>query len=56
MNDVRSGQCKILMVSVERFKNERFRQFIESVQVSMLVVDEAHCIYSVSTSAHSYCH
>ena len=44
MNDVRSGQCKILMVSVERFKNERFRQFIESVQVSMLVVDEAHCI------------
>ncbi|MHC6646196.1 RecQ family ATP-dependent DNA helicase [Alteromonas sp. HB246098] len=44
MNDVRSGKCKILMVSVERFKNERFRQFIESVQVSMLVVDEAHCI------------
>ena len=44
MNDVRSGRCKILMVSVERFKNERFRQFIESVQVSMLVVDEAHCI------------
>ena len=44
MNDVRSGQCKILMVSVERFKNERFRQFIESIPVSMLVVDEAHCI------------
>ena len=44
MNDVRSGQCKILMVSVERFKNEHFRQFIESIPVSMLVVDEAHCI------------
>ncbi len=44
MNDVRSGECKILMVSVERFKNERFRQFIESVAVSMLVIDEAHCI------------
>ncbi|WP_338456525.1 RecQ family ATP-dependent DNA helicase [uncultured Alteromonas sp.] len=44
MNDVRSGECKILMVSVERFKNERFRQFIESIQVSMLVIDEAHCI------------
>lgn len=42
--DVRSGKIKILMVSVERFKNERFRQFIQSVQVSMLVVDEAHCI------------
>ncbi|MDX2366867.1 MAG: RecQ family ATP-dependent DNA helicase [Colwellia sp.] len=44
MAGVRSGEIKILMVSVERFKNERFRQFIESVPVSMLVVDEAHCI------------
>jgi ATP-dependent DNA helicase RecQ len=44
MENIRQGQIKILMVSVERFKNERFRQFIESVQVSMLVVDEAHCI------------
>jgi len=44
MANVRSGVTKILMVSVERFKNERFRQFIQSIEVSMLVVDEAHCI------------
>ena len=44
MADVREGNIKILMVSVERFKNERFRQFIGSVPLSMLVVDEAHCI------------
>jgi len=44
MTDVRSGKIKILMVSVERFKNERFRQFIGSIALSMLVVDEAHCI------------
>ncbi|WP_027856357.1 RecQ family ATP-dependent DNA helicase [Marinobacterium jannaschii] len=44
MDDVRSGRIKILMVSVERFKNERFRHFIQSVPLSMLVVDEAHCI------------
>lgn len=44
MNDLRDGKIKILMVSVERFKNERFRRFIQSVPVSMLVVDEAHCI------------
>ena len=44
MADVRAGKIKILMVSVERFKNERFRQFIDSVPLSMLVVDEAHCI------------
>ncbi|MCF6456297.1 ATP-dependent DNA helicase RecQ [Pseudoalteromonas sp. MMG024] len=44
VNRVRQGEIKILMVSVERFKNERFRQFINSVSISMLVVDEAHCI------------
>ena len=44
MSDVRAGKIKILMVSVERFKNERFRQFIDAIPVSMLVVDEAHCI------------
>jgi ATP-dependent DNA helicase RecQ len=44
MADAKSGVLKVLMVSVERFKNERFRQFIQSIKVSMLVVDEAHCI------------
>mgnify|MGYP000109033529 CR=1 FL=1 len=44
MKAIREGTTKILMVSVERFKNERFREFIKSVPVSMLVVDEAHCI------------
>jgi ATP-dependent DNA helicase RecQ len=44
MQGVREGEIKILMVSVERFKNERFRQFIHGVAMSMLVVDEAHCI------------
>lgn len=42
--DVKSGKIKILMISVERFKNERFRQFLSGVAISMLVVDEAHCI------------
>ncbi len=44
MQSVHAGETKILMVSVERFKNERFRRFIETVTISMLVVDEAHCI------------
>lgn len=44
MASVRGGELKILMVSVERFKNERFREFIGSVPLSMLVIDEAHCI------------
>ncbi|UAL41645.1 RecQ family ATP-dependent DNA helicase [Shewanella inventionis] len=44
MRDIRDKQTRILMVSVERFKNERFRQFLHSVPISLLVVDEAHCI------------
>ena len=40
----RSGQIKILMVSVERFRNERFREFLKQIKISLLVVDEAHCI------------
>ncbi|MGI2258747.1 RecQ family ATP-dependent DNA helicase [Shewanella sp. GXUN23E] len=44
MRSVKAGETKILMISVERLKNERFRQFIASVPLSLLVVDEAHCI------------
>ena len=44
MNRARSGELKILMISVERLKNERFRNFIAQVPISLLVVDEAHCI------------
>ncbi len=44
ISNVKANKIKILMISVERFKNERFRRFIESVPISMLVVDEAHCI------------
>ncbi|MBI6633647.1 RecQ family ATP-dependent DNA helicase [Pseudomonas paralactis] len=44
MARARSGELKILMISVERLKNERFRNFLHSVQISLLVVDEAHCI------------
>ncbi|MCP8466782.1 RecQ family ATP-dependent DNA helicase [Pseudomonas sp. ZM23] len=40
----RSGELKVLMISVERLKNERFRNFIGEVPISLLVVDEAHCI------------
>ncbi|KLV04046.1 ATP-dependent DNA helicase RecQ [Photobacterium aquae] len=44
MQRIRQGQTKILMISVERLNNERFRQFISQVPISLLVVDEAHCI------------
>jgi len=44
MAGVREGRIKVLMISVERLKNERFRQFISLLPISLLVVDEAHCI------------
>lgn len=42
--DIKDNKLKILMVSVERFKNERFRLLMENIPISLLVVDEAHCI------------
>jgi ATP-dependent DNA helicase RecQ len=40
----KSGGLKILMIAVERLKNERFRSHLEKMNVTLLVVDEAHCI------------
>ncbi|GLT17217.1 ATP-dependent DNA helicase RecQ [Vibrio zhanjiangensis] len=44
MTGVEKGETKILMVAVERMKNERFRHFLSQQAISLLVVDEAHCI------------
>jgi len=44
LESAKKGDLKILMISVERFKNERFRSHLEKMNVSLLVVDEAHCI------------
>ena len=44
IEEARNGTLKILMISVERFKNERFRFHLEKMDVSLLVIDEAHCI------------
>jgi ATP-dependent DNA helicase RecQ len=40
----KKGKIHILMIAVERFKNERFRTHLRQMRVSLLVVDEAHCI------------
>lgn len=44
MQQLRNNELKILMISVERLKNERFRQFLSGIPISLLVIDEAHCI------------
>ncbi|QQX82358.1 RecQ family ATP-dependent DNA helicase [Shewanella sp. KX20019] len=44
LDGVSNGSIKILMISVERLNNERFRRFIAGIAISLLVIDEAHCI------------
>jgi len=44
LEDAKSGRLKILMIAVERFKNERFRFHLQQMNLSMVVIDEAHCI------------
>lgn len=44
MQQVRAGKAQLLYVAPERFFNERFREFIEEVPVSLMAIDEAHCI------------
>jgi ATP-dependent DNA helicase RecQ len=44
LESAKNGKLKILMIAVERFKNERFRSHLQKMKVSLLVVDEAHCI------------
>lgn len=41
---VLNGGTKLLYVSPERLRNERFIQELRMTDVSMIVVDEAHCI------------
>ena len=42
--DLRAGRLKLLYVAPERFSNERFIQKLRQLQISLVVIDEAHCI------------
>lgn len=44
MDRAAKGELKLLYVAPERFRNERFRRRIAAVGVSLVAVDEAHCI------------
>lgn len=39
-----SGELKILYVAPERLAQESFRQFLKKLNVSLIAIDEAHCI------------
>lgn len=44
LNFAAQGRYKIIYVAPERLETERFLRFAGSVEISMVAVDEAHCI------------
>lgn len=43
-SDMLNGQLKLLYVAPERLANEKFRRHLERIEISLLAIDEAHCI------------
>jgi ATP-dependent DNA helicase RecQ len=43
-DDISRGKYKILFVAPERFKKDDFREVIKKRKISLLAVDEAHCV------------
>ncbi|HEY9718336.1 MAG TPA: ATP-dependent DNA helicase RecQ [Trichormus sp.] len=44
MAGIKSGAYKLVYVAPERFESGGFRQLLREIDVSLLVIDEAHCI------------
>ena len=44
LDALRAGQFKLVYVAPERFRSRSFRRALAQVNVSLLAVDEAHCI------------
>jgi ATP-dependent DNA helicase RecQ len=44
MRQVETGEAKLLYVTPERFDNAEFMQELRKLDVSLFVVDEAHCV------------
>ena len=44
VGELRSGKVKLLYLSPERIVNEKFINFMKTLNLSFIAVDEAHCI------------
>ena len=43
-NAARRGTIKLLYIAPERLDRKGFREFLSSIDVAMMIVDEAHCV------------
>ena len=41
---IRDGRVKLVYISPERLENEFFTSFMQSLPISMFIIDEAHCV------------
>ncbi len=41
---IKNGDIKLVYVAPERFESPRFRSMLDSTKISLVVIDEAHCI------------
>ena len=44
MGGIKAGAFKLVYVAPERFESPRFRSMLEHIDISLAVIDEAHCI------------
>jgi ATP-dependent DNA helicase RecQ len=44
LEDIRTGKIKLIYVAPERLANQRFLGAVKQAAISMVAVDEAHCI------------
>ncbi|WP_449539811.1 DNA helicase RecQ [Ferdinandcohnia sp. Marseille-Q9671] len=44
IQDARAGRYKIIYIAPERLESSQFRSLLSSLPISMIAVDEAHCI------------
>ncbi|MBD5214528.1 MAG: RecQ family ATP-dependent DNA helicase [Bacteroidales bacterium] len=44
LNHLESGRIKILYASPEKLQSDKFRSLLRRLKISLIVVDEAHCI------------
>lgn len=43
-NDMQQGKLKLLYVAPERLLQPRFLQFLQSLKIALIAIDEAHCV------------